>query len=517
MSSTSFSMAHLVYGGGYRTYAEGAKKSTLGKPLYDGNIDKIDGTSASKTRRELHWLNVNTTDIPTMVASATSKTIGISINTQVESSSKKFNQQAEELIEEHNKVGVGELTNKFHFNGAMRAISNFDLLDGGIMIRHHYNTEWAIPYKYELVGVDMIDTSKHTRYEKDKPSTVAGLVFNKWNQITHVWIYDTDDKRTSKKVPYDNLTYYSEVWVSIGQQVAISKLSSLLPTLDQISQYGKAELDSAIEEAKAGAYLRSTAYNEIMKLAMDRLNEANGTSFEGKVLEIKEVLADLAKIGVGNYGLSPIPSDDEVVFNTSKRDGIYKDLNDNSEMKMSSSIGMSSLGVYSKADKVNYSAMKYVSETDGLSASIRFDNISNLIIDEIRSRLVQVGIQIGRITERVAYWKNPSKFNKFRYLRRQKIDIEPAKTALANKTNIELGIKTEAQIIEETEGVKYETFIKKKNEQELFKFEEDLKLTEQKKKLAEKYDIIVEAEVVKPKEDTGDALMSLYLKEEEQK
>ena len=502
---TALTLSQLIYGGGY---VEGAPVSTKGKPLYDGNIDKIDSSSSAKVRRQLHWLNVNNTDIPTMVASATAKTIGISVNTQVESPSKTFNQQAEELIEEHNKIKVGELTNKHHFNSALRAISSFDLLDGGIIVRHHYNTDWAIPYKYELVGVDMIDTSKHTRYEKDKPSTVAGLVFNKWNQITHVWIYDSEDKRSSKKVPYDNLTYYSEVWASIGQQVAISKLASLLPTLDQVDQYGKAELESAIEEAKAGAYLKSTAYNEIMKIAFEMIEKKTETLPE-KVTEFKTILQQLAKIGVGHYGLSPIPADDEVVFNSSKRDGIYKDLNDNSEMKMSSSIGFSSLGVYSKADKVNYSAMKYVSETDNLSASIRFDNISNVIVDEIRTRIIQVGIQIGRITERVAYWKNPAKFNKFTYLRRIKIDIEPAKTALANKTNIELGIKTEAQIIEEAQGIKYETFIKKKNEQELFKFTEQVKLEKAKKAILEKEGIVLEAEVTEPKKDTTDALIEI--------
>jgi len=381
------------------------------------------------------------------------------------------------------------------------------------MVRHHYNTDWAIPYKYELVGVDMIDTSKHTRYEKDKPSTVAGLVFNKWNQITHVWLYNTDDKRHSSKVPYEDLTYYSEVWVSIGQQVAISKLTSILPTLDKVDQYAKAELEAAIEEAKAGAYLKSTAYNEIMKIAYDMIEKETSTLPE-KVVEFKQILQQLAKIGVGNYGLSPIPSDDEVVFNNSKRDGIYKDLNDNAEMKMSSSIGMSSLGVYSKADKVNYSAMKYVSETDNLSASIRFDNISNLIVDEILTRLIQVGIQIGKITERVAYWKNPATFNKFRYLRRIKIDIEPAKTALANKTNLELGLKTKAQIIEATEGVKFETFIKKKNEQELFEFTEAIKLQEAKDKLLTNSTVTLEAEEVKPKEDTTEALL-IFVKDEE--
>jgi len=473
--SSSVNIAQLIYGGGYNgSYAEGAPVTTNGKPLYDGNIDKLDSSSASKVRTQTHWLNVNNTDIPTMVASATAKTIGISVNTQVESPSKVFNEQSETLIEEHNRIGVGELTNKFHFNGALRAISNFDLLDGGIIVRHHYNTEWAIPYKYELVGVDMIDTSKHTRYLDNKPRTTAGLVFNKWNQITHVWIYTDENKRKSEKVPYDNLTYYSEVWASIGQQVAISKLASILPTLDQVDQYGKAELESAIEEAKAGAYLKSTAYNEIMKIAFEKIDKLN--DFDKQVVEFKTILQQLAKIGVGQYGLSPIPADDTVEWNNSKRDGIYKDLNSNSEMKMASSLGYSDIGVYSKASEANYSSIKYIMENDKMTASIRFDNISNIIVNEINTRLIQVGIQIGRITERVAYWKNPAKFNKFRYLRQNDLQIEPTKTAQANKINLGLGLTTEARIVETTLGIKYETFLEKKAIQDDLKFDAELKL-----------------------------------------
>lgn len=517
MASTSFSVANLLYNG--NSYIDGAPKTTSGKPLYDGNIDKLDSTSASKVRKQNHWLNVNTTDIPTMLQAATAKTIGISVNTQVESINETFNREAEALIEEHDRLGVGELTNKYHFNASLRAISNFDLLDGGIIVRHHYNTAWAIPYKYELVGVDMIDTSKSTSYNSSEPLTIAGLVFNKWNQITHIYIYDTEDKRSSSKVPYENITYYSEVWAAIGQQVAISRLASILPTLDKVDQYSKAELEAAIEEAKAGAYVRSTAYNEIMRIAFDKINAMN--DFDQQVVEIKTILQDLARIGVGSYGLSPIPSGDEVVFNNSKRDGIYSDLNNNSEMKMSSAIGMSSLGVYGKADKVNYSAMKYVSETDQLSASIRFDNISNVIIDDIRSRLIQVGVQIGRITTRAAYWKNPTSFHKFRYLRRIKIDIEPAKTALANKTNLELGLKTKAQIIESAEGIKYETFIKKANEQELFEFREKVELEKKKQAILKASGITLDVEVADPKQkdtpESDNALLMMILNEDKEK
>lgn len=479
-------------GWGSNSYIEGAKKSTAGKPLTDNNIDKLSTQSARNTRKQTHWLNVNGTDIPSMVAKATARTIGVSVNIQIESPSQAFNKAGEKFLKHFHRIGVGELTNKHHGNSAFRAISDFDLLDGGIIVRHHYNTAWKIPYKYELVPVDMIDVSKGSGRKNDMDYTLNGIVYNKWSQPTHLWVYKTDDKVDSEKVSLKNITYYSDVWVSLGQQTAISRFASILPKLDQIDQYAKAELDAAIEAAKSGVFLRSTAYNEIMKVLATEIANLPGTKKEkidSAVDYAKPILERLAAIGIKPYGTTPIPSDDEVQFDPRKRDGVFEQLNNNSEMKMSSAIGLSDITVYSKADKVNYSAIKYISETDGLSASIRFDNISAKIIDEINARALEAGIQVGMLTERKAYWKDQEAFHKFRYLRQIHIDIEPAKNATANKTNISLGIKTEAQIIEERDGVPYEEYLRKELETKKLKIIQTLELEKFEKEAREKMDL----------------------------
>jgi len=465
---------------GWGTYAEGAKKSTAGKPLNDNNIDKISPQSASKIRKETHWLNVNGTDIPAMVSKATSRTIGVSVNIQVESSDSKFNKEAESCLKNFHKLGVGELTNKHHGNSAFRAISDFDLLDGGIIVRHHYNTAWKFPYKYELVPVDMIDILKGTGRKNDQDHTLNGIVYNKWNQPTHLWLYKTDDKQMSDKVSLKNITYYSDVWASLGQQTAISKLASILPTLDQVEQFGKAALDSAIEAAKSGAYLKSSAYNEIMLALRDQISKQSASSKQNKLDSAidfaKPILDRLASIGVKPYGLTPIPSEDSVEFDNRKRDSEYTALNNNSEMKMGAAIGMSDISVYSKADKVNYSAIKYISETDGLSTSIRFDNIARKILDNINGRAVEIGVQIGDIKARKAYWENPEDFKKFRYLRQINIDIEPGKTAGANNLNLKNRLVTEAEIIEKREGIPYEVWLAKEKETKELKIKQQLEL-----------------------------------------
>ena len=478
----------LIFGAG--SYAQGANTLTSFAPKADGHIDRNYPDFIKTIREQLNWINVNDTNIQAIASSLTAKTMGVSINTQVESQSQKFNIEAERFIKKHGSFGVegsdisalGELTGKHHFNSFARQVSDFTLLNGGIIVRHHYNTNWDMWYKYELVGVDMIDINK-SRYtfEKDKgETTINGLVRDKYGKITHVWIYKTPDKRQSEKVPYNELTYFSEVWMNIDQQAAVSKLVTILKTLDQATQYGEAELQSAIEEAKAGHYIKSTAYNEIMRVVAEEVQKVStGTGME-RIKGVKDlvtpILQDMANLGLKERGLTPIPAGDDISFNNAKKDSQYKDLTNNSEKKISSALGLSDIGTYSKAADANYSSIKYTLETDQRTADIRFEEICNKVFYEINTRIIRVGIQMGEISERVAYFKNPNKYNLFRYLRQNKIDTEPNKNAVANKTNIELGIKTKGQIVEEATGIPYEVFLKKKFEQNKLEIEYEAKL-----------------------------------------
>lgn len=493
---------NLIFGGG--TYAEGAKVITSGKPRTDGQIDQKDNSFPRVMREQINWLLVNEPDISAIVSSLTSKTMGVNLNVQMESKSSTFNSQAENLIEDFfgfeftagNERASCDLYGRLHFSSMTRTMSDFAALHGGFLVRHHYNPIWRIPYKVELVGVDMIDISKG---RLDSENTVNGLVRDTFGEISHIYLYSDSKKQKSAKVPISDLTYYSEVWLGIDQQTAVSKLTSILNRLDMTTQYGIAELEQAIEEAKAGHYVESSAYSELMKIVGEEINKATmGATGAARIQSAKDlvtpILKDMANLGIKTRGLTPVATGDKPIFNTTKRNSIYSDMNTNSDMKISASQGMSDIGVYSKAADANYSSIKYTLETDQRTADIRFDDISNRVLFGILARLIQVGIQIGRISERAAYWRNPSEFLKFRYLRQNKIDTEPSKNAMANKTNIELGVKTKGQIVEEATGTKYESFLIKKHEQDLLEVEYEIKLLSARDEAFKKAGIIVPIE-----------------------
>jgi capsid protein len=497
----------LIYGGGY---SEGAKTLTQGKPRLDGSVDFASVGFASRIREQINWLNVNETDIPAIVTSLTAKTIGVNVAIQVESKNSTFNAQAEAFLDKFcgfslkngTEMSNCDITGKHHFSAIARLISDFSALHGGVIVRHHYNFAWTIPYKIELIGVDMIDISKSERYSEDdtiKYKILNGIERDKFGQITHIWMYTNQTKRKSVRVSYSDITYFSEVWISIDQQVAVSKLTSILSRLDDASQYATAELQSAIEEAKAGHYLESSAYSELMKIVAEEVNRATvGKAGKERLGYAKDlitpILKDLSNLGIKAKGLTPIPAGDTVHFNQGKRNGIYKDMNANAEMKISAAQGMSDIGVYSKAAEANFSSIKYTLETDQRTADIRFNDESSKIYFGIFARAIRVGIQLGEIQGRVDYWKNESDYLKFRYLRQNKIDTEPSKSALANRTNLELGVDTVGQIVERAQGVKYETFLASKFDEEMMRIEYDIRVQKAKDAAYERAGLVIPTE-----------------------
>ena len=446
----------------FEGYAQGAKNTTAGKPMVDGNIDMYSSEFASRTRKEIKYLNVNTTEIPAAVESLTLLTMGSMVNTQVETADDNFNDNAERIISFHEKIGVGELTNKYNGNTAKKLMSNFDIINGGFLIVHHYSVSsgWKFPYRYEIVSVDMVDTSKtYYRADASKPRTTNGIEYNKYNQPKAIWLYTDEYRTTSKKVSMKNITYYSETWISLGQQLAVSKLISMLPTLDRIDQYTKAALDEQIEAAKAGGYLHTSAFEEIMSLIKEEIDRMPGATLKTKKDKYKEVLSDFKRIGVTQNGLTPVPLNDTVTMNNKDSSSIYDAMQDNSERKMASSLGTSQMSVFKRIDKANYSSSKLALEFDAKKGESRFDNLKD-VINEINKRICITAVQIGELKAPKDFFKNIDRFLSFRYIRKTDINIEPSKRAAADEKNIALKIDSKRNIVESRYGIKYETFLK---------------------------------------------------------
>ena len=416
---------------------EGSPKTVAGKTTFDGAVEDF-SNYAEASRKQINYFNLNSTDIPAIINATISGVVGSGINIQSRSEDKQVNKEFEALLKEHGKSKNFDTTGRFHRNEFLRKIICFETLNGGVIVRHHYSTSWDIPYRLEMVGIDMIDVAK-TDITKN---TQNGIKRNKWGRITHLYLFTDYEKTISKAYSMKNMSYYMNSWVSISQYTAVSRLVSILPTLDSVLQYKNAEVVAALERAKAGVYWSTELYGTILQALNEEFSNANATPTE-KIQEAKTLLEGLAGRGVSAYGATPIPVDDKIHAVDNKTDTVYDTITNQSQKSIASAVGGSQVSVYKDVGIGNYASIKGALSADEEQYKIEFDRLANTILNEYLERLYMVGVQLGWIsTSREEYFNSREAFHLWDLLRQSKQVIDEAKAENAKKTALESGSTT---------------------------------------------------------------------------
>lgn len=438
-------------------YTKGANLGiTKHQPLTDEDLERIDITFARKTREAVRWLGANNTDIASLVSTNKTGIIGSSLNIQSRIENKpEVNKQIEKLIKIWSKKGNCETTGKWHLNSLLRSLVEFTDKDGGFLLRHHYNTAWKIPYRVELIEVGMIDIDA----ENMTASVLNGLKKDSYGRVTHIYLFDSSDRSTSKPIPITELEFFSPVWISISQYTSVSKFAAILPTIDKLDQYSDAELNAAIERAKAGLYWKSSLYEDIMKITRNQKDESV------RKIQLSTLMSNISEQGVKPAGLTPIPSGDDIVNVSQPSASVYPNLVKNNRQGISAGMGLASQIVYQDSSDSNYSSIKAMMAFASIEWATRFDDLKNEIIDPIMARLIAVGVMLDKI-DIPDYFQNTDDYLNLEYMRVTEIDIEPSKTASANKTSLENGTISKREIARKR-GRNYEDVLREQLEDEV--------------------------------------------------
>ncbi len=463
----------------------GSPKTTYSKTLHDGSIENY-SNYAQQTRKQLNYHASNGTDVPSLVHSVVAGVIGRGVNIQARAKTSELNVAFETLLRVHAKCDNFDTTGRFHRDEAFRQIVHFENLNGGVIVRHHYNNSWDIPYRIELVGVDMIDTSQNNQFTK----VVNGLKKDRYGRITHIYLYTDTEKTTSKPFSMKNMTYFMASWMSLSQYTAVSRLVTLLPTLDGVLQYADAEVKAALERAKAGVYWSTTLYDTILQALNEEFQQANATSQE-KIIEAKTLLEGLSLRGVSATGATPIPVDDKITQIDSKTDSVYNTITNQSQKSMASAMGSSVVSAYKDIEKGNYSSIKGALSQDDETFEMHFDRLQNKVINEYLERLFMVGVQIGALPlTSKDYFADRDSFHKWDVLRQSKTVLDEAKEATARAKNLESGSTTHVREYA-TRGL---DFITEKMKQVSADIELELEIKEAYEKAGLEYPRAVEKE-----------------------
>lgn len=417
----------------------GSPNTTKGRSTFDGKIENIsDFTKTS--RREIGFHHLNSTEIEPIIKSIVRGVVGKGITFQSRTQSDKINEQFEKLAKLHAKVGYFTADGKTHKDGFCRSMLRFQALNGGVLVRYHYNADWDIPMRLELIEIARVDTSKHN----PRARLVHGLQRDEYNKTTGIYLFINGYSYQSELVPMEDIIFYSNDWITIDQTLAVSKLATILPSLDDMFQYSSSEVKSAIEKAKSGAYWHTELYSTIAQSLNEMIKKSNN---KDDLSDIKEMINQLAGRGVGVAGLTPILKDDTITTIDTKADSIYEALTDKLELKNAAASGSSQFGAYKDPSKANYAGLMAVTGADEADCAIEFDNLVNKFLQNYYERLFDVGIKIGAIQlSSVKFYNNKEKWLKWDILRTARIVLDVVKEATAIKRNLESGTTTHIKV-----------------------------------------------------------------------
>lgn len=420
----------------------------------DGAIERK-GDFAKMARQGINYRLANGTHIPAISLAHVSGVVGEGINIQARFGDDNLNSAFEKYLRIHGRRENLEVTGRFNFNELVRQIEHFKFVNGGVLIRFHYSDQFDIPLRLELIGVDMIDTSKNDE------KTRNGLQKDRFGKITHFWIFEDDKKAKSRRVAARNIFYYMQPWLSISQYTAVSQLITLIPTLEKYDEYLGAELKSALNKAKAGVYWSTELYSVIME-RLDELKKTEGLEEAAKTAA--EIIAEMADRGIGVTGAVPIPNGDTIHKPNSNNDSVFATLSDTSLKTMTSAVGESITTATRDVQQGNYASLKMDAVLGSRIHKMQFDQLRGFI-SEYLERLLEIGVRMGDIPIPIAefYANKYDYFGKWEIMRRIDDAVDEVKQAQSRQINLDSGTTTISRIYSE-QGLDYEAEIKKQIE-----------------------------------------------------
>ena len=411
---------------------KGANESTKDLSTHDGGIDNY-ASYGRTTRGQLNSLHLNGIDLPSILSDLTTGVVGGGINIQSRSSIEGVNEAFEKILAKHSKKENFHSREILSANSFWSKVIVFNALHGGCIIHHRVSKRWDFPYKMDIIGVDMIDISKNNINGRLK----NGIQKNVDGAITHLHLFIDEFK--TKSLPYSmkNLYYFFDPTFALDQYSPISRLVSIMPSIDNMEVYKDTSIRSAIEAVKAGHYWHTDLFDIITDQIKKELASGAITTDQAQ-----DIMIELGKRGIMPHGATPIPKDDLITEIDTKTDSVFEPLVKDSKMGIASAVGGSPVGVYKNAENLSYATTKALLAYDEESYKSIFLMLKALI-DDYLERVFLMGVQEGLIPIPLnEYLKDRDSYHNWDILRTSKATLDESKEASANAKNLENGVTT---------------------------------------------------------------------------
>jgi hypothetical protein len=456
----------------------GSPKTTRNKAKLIKDVEDYSNLGKS-TREEISFHFLNGTVIPSIIL-LKQKAIGRGLNIQSRTKVNEIDDAFEILIKQHAKKKNFEVSSTMPREEALKMCMSEKYRKGGVLVRHRYDTRWNIPYKLEIIGVDRINVSKYNKEER----ILNGLKKDKYGAIVSYFIFKDSTQKETIEIPASDISAYMDKWMDITQYTAVSRLTQLLPDLDDLLKYHKDELEAASDRTQGSVFWHTKMYDTVVS-AMEELYKSLKNSKQvtsdtfAELTEIqRELTRQMSAEGLVPGNVKAIPSEDSITDLKNNSASTYESFSKNNMDKISASQGFSSASVSQDYIKTNWATIDYIDRQGEHTHQEEINSIQAHLLDEYLERLFRVGVQIGRIPLKInEYIKNPEAYHQWKILRQSTSALDERKKQTAYGAALEIGTKTLVSIYED-EGLDYK-------EEKLKQAKVDIELELEIKKLYE--------------------------------
>ena len=350
-----------------------------------------------------------------------------------------------------------DINGKLLFEKAQRdMVDEYAVKSGGVIVRHHFSKNFTFGYKFEIIPLQLIDTTKHNITNRQ----YNGMEFDKNGEISAIWIYSDPQKSTSTKISYKELTLAVNTWVDPTQYSGVSPLAGVLEALEYIDTYKISEQKGAKKIADNPIFIKTPYFTELMKAeAKEYAKETNSKDVTPPFEIIKNIfgLRRLdSKVTEGNF--TYVADDEELWEAGAGRGSIYDEMYGNETKSASAGVGLTASSTVGAMSSSYNEALRGVQSEEEEFKIIAQEIVEDILREVIEVRLLN-GLVIKGIMTPPGYWENPDQYRSTIFIRKEKGHIDVTKTAKARTEDIKINGTLSMISALAREGVDYETHI----------------------------------------------------------
>lgn len=392
--------------------------------------------------------------------------IGLGLNIQSNTGEREFDRDFERYIRKWGRKTGGtlngrsncELSGRYFFAEAQRAMADeYASKSGGFIVVHHHSVAFKFGYKFELLPISRVDTSKNDTSKR----IINGIQIDSNGEILNIYVFPTESAYTSEPISYKRMTLVVNKWADPLQYSAVSPQASIVEALEYIDSYKAKEMDGASQRADNPIIIQTPYFTQLMKATAQQQARDSSTQFNGTIpFEIIQYVHGLKRLDnqKGYKGGFTYISEDEKVHELGKAvDSIYADMWGNESKSASAGIGLSASTTVGAMSSSYNEALRSVQSEEHLFQIYAQELYEGVIREMIEVHLLN-GLMLKQLLDLPDYYDNPDKYRDTSYLRTEKGHIDPVKTAKAVTEDVMINkTKTMKQALAE-KGIDEDTY-----------------------------------------------------------